>query len=405
MTINFIKSNKPTLSPCPGSDWAQTMVLNPAIIRDKKNPQLIHMLFRATGPYTHKQEDGKPLPYPIFLGYAKSEDNGASWDADFTRPALAPDLKTEINEMYITNHYGEKCVNYANGCIEDPRLVDVEGEVFLTTACRLFAPGPYWEKDDPVQCAPAWIHDSDQPFGRAAKDNVTVNVLWKVDLEALYNGMYENAFEYYCHLSDPELGEDRDVFPFPEKMNINGRKQYVMLTRPFTPETIEGFEGANVPSIFIAAAEDWRDFAKHPSRRSLLAKPEFTWEFGRIGASSPPIKVEDGRWLLPYHGKQDSTVGYTQSFMILQENGTEVLDISHRCSDRPLIVTEGWEQPGRFPTPCVFTTAMIEHGDEYMISYGAADEFCGVCTVNREELVSYVMRYSPTGIATENAGV
>jgi hypothetical protein len=98
----------PVLKPHPGIEWADTMVLNPAIIADPdpNYPERLHMLFRATGPWPCAQQPGKPLPYPIFLGYARSEDNGLTWDADFSHPALAPALATKAEDMYITARGG-----------------------------------------------------------------------------------------------------------------------------------------------------------------------------------------------------------------------------------------------------------------------------------------------------------
>src|SRR5215471_18801896 len=146
MSLDITCSPAPLLEPVPGCPWADTMVLNPAILRDPSSRRL-HMLFRASGPWPQKQVSGRPLPYPIFLGYAHSDDLGKSWHADFSRPALAPLCKDAIEDLYVTNADGQRLVNHANGCIEDPRLSWIEGKLILSTACRLFPPGPYWIKD------------------------------------------------------------------------------------------------------------------------------------------------------------------------------------------------------------------------------------------------------------------
>ena len=64
---------KKLLSPVEGSDWASEMVLNPAIIEDPKTKR-IHMIFRATGPSEKDGLEGESIPYPIYLGYAYSDD-------------------------------------------------------------------------------------------------------------------------------------------------------------------------------------------------------------------------------------------------------------------------------------------------------------------------------------------
>ena len=143
MPVKFIHSRKLVLEPQKGSPWAEEMVLNPAVVEDPKTGR-IHMMFRATGPWPSRQIPGRPMPYPIFLGYAYSDDNGTSWTPDFSRPALAPALNYEINDIYIRNCDGEKVVNHANGCIEDPRLFFLEGQCYVIVACRMMPPGPYW---------------------------------------------------------------------------------------------------------------------------------------------------------------------------------------------------------------------------------------------------------------------
>ena len=104
-----------------------------------------------------------------------------------------------------------RVVNHANGCIEDPRLHWLDGNLYLTTACRMFPPGPYWLNDQPTQCAPGWV-TGDHPFGRAARENLSVTVLWRVDLPSLAARDYDHAFTYVTHLTDPDLGDNRDTF-------------------------------------------------------------------------------------------------------------------------------------------------------------------------------------------------
>lgn len=130
MKPKFRYLNKPALEPVPGCDWAEKMVLNPAIIKDPDSNE-IHMLFRATGPWPQKRRAGCHDPYPIFLGYARSKDAGETWDADFSRPALAPALGYEEHELYITDIHGNKVRNYANGCVEDPRIFYIEEELYV----------------------------------------------------------------------------------------------------------------------------------------------------------------------------------------------------------------------------------------------------------------------------------
>ena len=177
-------SPAPVIEPEKGCDWADTMVLNPALVLDEDG-KTIHMLFRATGPWPQKNLRGLSDPYPIFLGYAKSEDLGENFQPDFSRPALAPRVAYEKEDMYVLNYKGEKVLDYANGCVEDPRIFTVEDKTYLTVASRLFPPGPYWEKDARRDYLPDWVAEDETPVGVCARRNDTVTVLYELDVEKL----------------------------------------------------------------------------------------------------------------------------------------------------------------------------------------------------------------------------
>lgn len=389
-------SKEPVIVPEQGCSWADTMVLNPAIVKDPYN-DTIHMLFRATGPWPKKNLRGLSDPYPIFLGYAKSEDMGKTWDTDFSRPALAPALEYDLDKMYIKDDRGNQVVNYANGCIEDPRIFLIEGDYYLTTACRMFPPGAYWEGDKRRDNLPDWAMKEDNPFGTAAYNNDTTTVLFRLDIDRLREQDYERAFTYVCTLTDGNVTDNRDVFFFPEKMMIDGKLQYVMLHRPHNPDVFPTGEGIYKPSMFLAAAENVRDFTTSKATHKLLAVSEFDWEDERIGASFPPIDLGGGEWLISYHGKSLPDYGYTQSFMILKEEENSFPRIIHRCSDRLLYAQQEWELPDKFPCPCIFTTGGIVMGEELIMSYGAADQKVGIAWANFKELVAYVRCFDEKG--------
>lgn len=396
MAYEFIHSKQLVLEPKPGSPWAEEMVLNPAIIEDPESGRL-HMLFRATGPWPQKQLPGKPLPYPIFLGYAFSEDQGKTWTADFSRPALAPALEYDIENIFITNRAGQKVANYANGCVEDPRLFQMEDKIYVIVACRLLPPGPYWIKDEPTQCSPAWIHTPENPFGRAASENVTSNAMFEVDLDRLTRGEYEQAFHYVTHLTNPEHGENRDVILFPEKMRVKGQSQYVCLHRPFEPSSVLGQSDALPPSMLLCSAPSLDSLWQERASQTLLASPRFPWEANRIGASTPPLRISKKEWLLCYHGKQDNIVGYTQSFMILEEQDNALPRIKHRCPERLIVADQPWEMPVKFKVPCVFITGLIRLGNTLLASYGAADEKVGIVRIDFPALLDFVRKFDADG--------
>ncbi len=389
-------SPAPVIEPEKGCDWADTMVLNPALVLDEDG-KTIHMLFRATGPWPQKNLRRLSDPYPIFLGYAKSEDLGENFQPDFSRPALAPRVDYEKEDMYVLNYKGEKVLDYANGCVEDPRIFTVEDKTYLTVASRLFPPGPYWEKDARRDNLPDWVAEDETPVGVCARRNDTVTVLYELDVEKLKQGDYEHAFTYACPLTDGALSDNRDVFFFPRKFKINGKEQYLMLHRPDNPSKFEGGTEVETPSIMLAAAESFEDFVTDKATHKLLATSEFDWEEERVGASFPPIDLGDGQWLVSYHGKQLPDYGYTQSFMILQEQENDFPKIIHRMSERLIYAKQKWELPDKYPCPCIFTTGAVVIEDTLIMGYGAADQKVGIAKVSMSELVDYVRTFDEKG--------
>jgi len=389
-------SKKPVIEPKEGCAWADTMVLNPAIVKDPDS-DTIHMLFRSTGPWAEKNLKGLSNPYPIFLGYASSEDKGETWDVDFSRPALAPALEYEIEKLYINDYEGNKVANHANGCIEDPRIFKVEGELYVSAACRMFPPGPYWLGDTRKDNLPEWAENDNNPFGSAASKNDTTTVLFKLDLNKLKARDYDNAFKYVCVLTDGNVTDNRDVFFFPNKMKINNKLQYVMIHRPDEPDAFKAGKGIHKPSIFLAAAENIKDFVTEKAEHKLLAVGIFDWEEERVGASWPPISLGNGEWLVSYHGKQIPTYGYTQSFMILKEKENQFPEIVNRCPTRLMYAKQDWELPDKFLCPCIFTTGGIKVDNTLIMSYGAADQKVGVAWAKFDEIVSYIKLFDKVG--------
>ncbi len=385
----------PILVPHPGSPWASKMVLNPAIHR-RVGENRIHMLFRATGPGRPFAGRELPLPYPISLGYAWSDDEGETWTADFEQPALHPRLASTPDGIHITLPDGTTGIDHANGCIEDPRLFEIDGTVYLSAACRVFPPGPYWEKDDPLQCIPDWARQPDAPGGRAVRENLTVTALWRVDLDALASGVRAPAFTYLGPITDPERSDNRDAFLFPERLRIHGESALVMVHRPRNPCLYEpALE--DKPTMFLATARTADELATRPLVDVPLAIPLLDWEANRIGASSPPIRIDATRWLLPYHGKQDDVHGYTQSFMILEETPDDLPVLKHRAATRMFRAENAWELVGDFTIPCVFTCGAIRVGEDLLMTYGAADTVCGVARMNFDAIIRHVEGFDPEG--------
>ena len=379
------------LQPQEHIPWARKMVLNPAMIADPENKDVLYMLFRTTGPGANVQLPERPLPYPIYLGFAESRDNGKNWDFDWSKPAMSPRLDYNKDDFIKNSFRNGRMFDYSNGCIEDPRLFTFEDEVYMTVACRAFPPGPYWEKDDPVQCLPDWVKENSALCGKAVCENRTVSMLYKVNIRALAARDYDHTFEVIGPLHDPEISDNRDVVLFPRRLKINGTEKTVCLHRPKEPWNYDNGKDLPAPSIFIALADTWEEFYCGTAENHVLAVPEFEWEANRIGSSWAPLELENGLWLLPYHGKQDDIVGYTQSFMLLQEQKTGIPEIISRPPVRTLFADEKWELEGDFTIPCLFTcSGVVLENNKLLMGYGAADRVLGIAECDFAQLKKYM---------------
>ncbi len=390
----------PILEPQKNVPWAETMVTNPAIIKDPVDNRL-HMLFRACGPWPeYTPKGGKYPPYLWVLGYGSSDDEGETWDIDWSNIAMMPRMNSKPETIRIKNIDGREIVDYANAYIEDPRLFSIEGEYYLTVCTRMFPVGPYWLNSSgnekwAIDYVPEWARKKDNPFGLGVKS--AGNILYKVDMTSLRNRQYDKAFKVIYHLTDPEKGDNRDVFFFPEKFTIHGKKQYLLMHRPVTPQTYnEVAKGETRPSMFLSAADNFYDFPTHKAEQRFLATSIFDWELKKVGASTPPIRISENEWLISYHGRHPE-IGYTQSFMILKEQSNDFPVIAHRCPERLMYAKMDWEQPKNFPLPCIFSCGGAVINNTLIISYGAADELGGIAKVNLNELVAHIRKFDAIG--------
>ena len=127
---------------------------------------------------------------------------------------------------------------------------------------------------------------------------------------------------------------------------------------------------------------------------SIFAVPEYPWEQNRIGVSCAPLNISQGTWLLPYHGKQDDTVGYTQSFMLLEEQFNELPRIVSRPAERLLYADQPWELEGEFAIPCLFTcSAVLKKDGNLLMGYGAADKVAGIAECDFMSLLQELRKF------------
>lgn len=169
--------------------------------------------------------------------------------------------------------------------------------------------------------------------------------------------------------------ENKDAMLFPEQ--INGR--YWALHRPnpnawYAP-----------PEMWIASSMDMKQWGGHQPFYS----GEGTWQSGRIGGGTPPLRTEHG-WLTIYHGNDkqhgEQRIGRYVGAALLMDLNDPARIVAR--SEGPVIVPEKEFEKSGFVGDVVFPTGLVERGDEYWIYYGAADEFVGVAGVKKTDLIN-----------------
>ncbi len=321
MNLKRYESN-PIIEP-RGDDWEAVATFNcAALYKDGK----IHVLYRAVGDYVH---------YASHLGYAAfDEDLNLLERSD--EPLFGPDLK--LWEMSI----------------EDPRLTEIEGQVYATYVITPTPAPPGGVRrrlgiPKPTQAAP-----------RTALARVT-------------------DFDKFERLGiiTPYDADERDVVLFPEK--IQGR--YAAIHRPSNwvgpGHPVEG------PSIWFAFLDG---LPGRMSEHKVIMEPEQPWEAKKIGAGPPPTKTDAG-WLLIYHGVDPDRVYRAGAALLDLEQPWKVIA---RTPQPILEPEEEYEREGDVPN-VVFPEGAMVIGDELVVFYGGADKVCCAASARLDELVNYLM--------------
>ena len=316
--------NNPILKP-RGDDWEALAVFNPAALRVGDE---IHILYRAVGEY---------LQYVSRLGHAIF-DLRLNLVHRSERPVFNPDLR--LWEM----------------AIEDPRLVEIDGEIYMTYVTTP-TPAP----------PPAIRMKLGLPKPKLAYSRCAV---------ARIRGLRFKEFERLGTVT-PYDAEERNTVLFPEK--IDGR--FAALHRPAN-WIGEGYS-VDRPSIWISFLDEIPGVMYD---HRVVMKPEEDWESFKAGAGPPPIKTEKG-WLLIYHG-----VDYEMTYRA----GAALLDLEKPWivisrTSKPVLEPEmSYERCGDVPN-VVFPTGAVVIGDKLLVFYGGADKFCCAAHARIDELLDYLL--------------
>jgi predicted GH43/DUF377 family glycosyl hydrolase len=169
--------------------------------------------------------------------------------------------------------------------------------------------------------------------------------------------------------------ENKDVVLFPER--IDGH--HLALHRPNAATPFCR------PEMWVARSLD----LVHWGRHECLHGGATAWESGRVGAGTPPVRVDDG-WLEIYHGNRQPTkrgeVGmYSTGVLLLDSNNPAI--IRKRTAASIFEPTADFERRGFVPN-VVFPTGIVETANSYLIYYGAADCCTAMVEFERDEVLA-----------------
>ncbi len=325
----------PILSPKPENDWEDLAVFNPAAWYDEDRGEVM-LLYRAAESHPE---------YKCYFGLATSKD-GYTFERVSDEPALSPSID-----------------GFDASTIQDPRMVKIDDTYYVTYACRRYPFGQFWVPKDQQYRPEACPAD----YPAYLRNNATLTGL------ALTKDF--KSWTRAGTITNPLL-DDRDVILFPEKMG----GKYAMLHRPL--EWVGKEYGTVYPSAWISFANDLMGFRES----TLLLKQAFSWESGKLGFNTPPIKTEHG-WLTLYHAVGEDKFYRLGAVLLDLEDPSKVL---YRTRDWIMQPEADYEIEG-FYCGCVFPCGKVVIDGTLFVYYGGADKVVGLATCPLDELIAYLL--------------
>jgi predicted GH43/DUF377 family glycosyl hydrolase len=175
-------------------------------------------------------------------------------------------------------------------------------------------------------------------------------------------------FERICLATEVD---NKDAVLFPEKIG----DYYAMLDRP-------AGMGAREGSIWITCSPD----LIHWGRARAILTPEPGWGSSKLGASTPPVKTEQG-WLVLYHGVRGTAGGrlYRIGALLLDLDDPEkLLGYTDHFLFGP---EEHYERVGDVPNVVFPCGIIVEDDGSVKMYYGAADTCIGMAEAKLEDIV------------------
>jgi predicted GH43/DUF377 family glycosyl hydrolase len=126
-----------------------------------------------------------------------------------------------------------------------------------------------------------------------------------------------------------------------------------------------------------------------------VARGEQAWESNRIGASTPPIRTDDG-WLLFHHGVEDEIPGVRR---VIYRMGAMLLDLNDPCRvlarlPFPLLQPEAYyERVGAYIPNVVFPTGAVVVDGTVRLYYGVCDTAIALAEAPLEAILDELRRH------------
>ena len=329
----------PVMSPRPYS-WESQAVFNPGAV---VSYGVVHLFYRALG------DDGVSR-----IGYASSYD-GLNFKERLTYPVYSLKNSESIKDhwpftspilpSYNTNIYGSG--GGWGGC-EDPRVVLIDGDIYLTF--NIF------------DVSNGWKWDSMRVAVISIKENDLLNRRW-----------FWRNFSYLSHLGDRQ----KNWVLFPEK--INGKFVIFHNLDKGDPNRVFVSYVSKLDTSETPTAKDAPDPQTLPDH--IVA-----WHKRTRSAAAPPIKTKDG-WLLLYHA-MDKNDGdrYKLGALLLDLNDPQKVLFR---AQQPILEPDEWYENDWKPG-IIYANGAIVKNDTLFVYYGGGDKHIGIASIRLSDLLKSI---------------
>ncbi|MFC1528037.1 glycosidase [Candidatus Neomarinimicrobiota bacterium] len=167
---------------------------------------------------------------------------------------------------------------------------------------------------------------------------------------------------------------------------INWKRHGVLLDEPNKNSAIfrENIDGRYCmfhrrhPDIWICFSDDLKHWEDH---QKVMSPIPDSWNQARIGIAGPPIKIDDG-WFLIFHGVDENNHYRLGSVLLDYKDPSKVLF----RQVEPIMEPElDWEINGFIPN-VIFSCATVLHKDRVYCCYGGADTVIGMAYIDINDI-------------------